>query len=151
MKYALSILTFIILSTFSVSASARTITAFKDSPSILTIAQFMYDSAEDMPVSTRMGDRKIAIKDFSNCIDVTGDEVYTDVEEAIKRVLRFYPDEDLPFEQALVDLQDYIDHVSYKKCEFTKKTSQSKVVSSYYVDLSDKIHLRLDNVALSAE
>lgn len=111
----------------------------------------MYDSAEDMPVSTRMGDRKITIKDFSHCTDVSSDEVYNDVEEAIKRVLRFYPDEDLPFEQALVDLQDYIDHGPYKKCEFTKKTTQSKVVSSYYVDVSDKIHLRLDNVALSAE
>jgi hypothetical protein len=151
MKYAFLLFTFITFLTFTTSAFARTVASFKDSPAIQTVAQFMYDSAEDMPLSTRMSDRKLSIKDFTKCSDVGGDDVFTDVEESIKRVLRFYPDEDIPFEQALLDLEDYIDHQYFKKCTFEKKTSQSKIISTYYVDLNDKIHLRLDNIALSAE
>jgi hypothetical protein len=151
MKYAFSVFILSIFVTFSSNANARSITSFRDSQAILAVAQFMYDVAEDMPVSTRIGDRKLNLKDFSKCTEVSSDEVYNDVEEAIKKVLRFYPDEDIPFEQALVDLEDYIDHKMYKKCNFEKKNAQSKVISAYYVDTSDKIHLRLDNITLTAE
>lgn len=151
MKYALSIFIFTILATFSVDSSARTIKSFRDSQAILTVAQFMYDAAEDMPVSTRMGDKKINLKDFSKCSNVPGSDVLSEVEEAIKKVLRFYPDEDIPFEQALIDLEDYIDNRNYKKCNFVNKSTQSKVYSSYFVDENDDVHLRLDNIALIAE
>lgn len=151
MKYALSLFIFIVAATFSVDSSARTIKSFRDSQAILTVAQFMYDAAEDMPVSTRIGDKKINLSDFSKCSDVAGSDVLFEVEEAIKKVLRFYPDEDIPFEQALVDLEDYIDNRTYKKCNFVKKSNQSKVLSSYFVDENDDVHLRLDKIALTAE
>lgn len=150
MKYAFLFL-FLSTTLMSASASARTITSFKDSDAITAVAQFMYDVAEDLPVSSRLTDKKIVIKDYSRCTDVDASLVLEDAEAAIKRVLRFYPDEDIPFEQAIVDLEDYLDHKTFKKCLFEKKTSQSRIKSTYYVDASNKIHLRLDNVALTAE
>lgn len=150
MKYALSILAFAFLSV-STEASARTITAFRDSDAITTIAQFMYDVAEDVPVSFKLSDKKINIKDFSQCTEVDAAKVLDHVESSIKKVLRYYPDEDVPFEQALIDMEDYLDGRTYKKCVFEKKSAQSKTVSTYYTDLSNKIHLRLDNLLLSVE
>nr|BDT28896.1 hypothetical protein BHI3_23620 [Bacteriovorax sp. HI3] len=150
MKYAL--FTFIaVCSLSSFEASARTINSFRDSDAITGIAQFMYDVSEDMPSSYRLTDKKINIKDFSKCTTVGADAVLDDVESSIKKVLRYYPDEDVPFEQAIVDLEDYLDHAKFKKCQFEKKNAQSKVLSTYYVDASDKIHLRVDNVLLTAE
>ncbi len=64
MKYAFSILTALLFITTTSSASARTIYAFKDSNAIMTIAQFMYDVAEDVPVSGRLTDKKINLIDF---------------------------------------------------------------------------------------
>lgn len=150
MKYALfTLIAFFSLSSFS--AQARTITSFKDSDALTGIAQFMYDASEDIPSSYRLSDRKMNIKDFSKCSTVNAESVFKDVESSIKKVLRYYPDEDVPFEQALIDLEDYLDHANFKKCRFEKKTAQSKILSTYYVDLSDKIHLRVDNVILLAE
>lgn len=151
MKYAFSILFIIVSLSFTADASARTINSFHDSEAITTIALFMYDIAEDIPVSTRISDKKINIKDFSKCSDAEALDVLADVEKTVKRVLRFYPDEELPFEQALIDMEDYLDFQSYKKCVFENKSATSSIKTIYYTDLSDKIHLRLDNVALTPE
>ena len=104
MKYALSFffMSFFI-ATFSTDASARSITSFRQSDSISAVAEFMYDVGEDLPVSTRMSDKKINVKDISKCVDVTSKEVLDDVDSAIRKVMRFYPDEELPFEEALSD------------------------------------------------
>ena len=150
MKYAFSLF-ITCLAAFTLDAHARTIFSFRDSLAITTVAQFMYDVAEDLPVSARLSDKKINIKDFSTCEDVSAKEVQFDVENAIKRVLRFYPDEEIPFEQAIVDLEDYLDYQSYKKCTFENKSIQSHIKTTYYTDTRDKIHLRLDNVALTLE
>jgi hypothetical protein len=151
MKYALSILSFLFLTLNTSPVFARTIKSFQDSDAIMSVARFMYDAAEDMPISTRISDKKINIKDMSGCKNVSADEVLASVEAAIKKVMRFYPDEDIPGEQALVDLEDYLDHRDYKECDFNTKSKQSQVVSQYFLDTRDEIHLRLDNVALKAE
>ena len=150
MKYAF-FLFIACLTINSQSAFARTINSFSDSDALTGIAQFMYDVGEDMSSSYRLSDKKINIKDFTKCTNVKADDAFSDVESSIKKVLRYYPDEDVPFEQALIDLEDYLDHANLKKCKFEKKTAQSKIISTYYVDASDKIHLRVDNVLLTAE
>jgi hypothetical protein len=152
MKYALSLLCLsFYIATSSIDASARTITSFRQSESITTIAEFMYDAGEDIPVSTRMTDKKINLKDTSKCVTVTSQEVLEDVDTAIRKIMRFYPDEELPFEEALIDMEDYLDHQTFKKCILIKKRAQSLVRSSYYLNSDDKIHLRLDNITLMAE
>ena len=152
MKYALSILSLsFFIATFSTDVSARSITSFRQSDAITAVAQFMYDVGEDIPESTRLTDKKINLKDLSKCQDVTSQEVLEDVDSAIRKVMRFYPDEDVPFEEALIDMEDYLDHQSYKKCSLIKRRDQSLVRSSYYLNSDDKIHLRLDNITLLAE
>ena len=151
MKYALSIFVLFFFAVISTEASARTIKSFKDSEAITTIAQFMYDVGEDIPVSSRLSDKKINIRDYSKCTDVNAADVLEDVEQSIKRVLRYYPDEEVPFEEALIDLTDYLDNKSFKKCLFEKRSSNFRTKSSYYVDATDRIHVRVDNVALTSE
>lgn len=152
MKYALSILVLpFLIAAYSSDASARSITSFRQSDSISAVAEFMYDVGEDIPVSTRITDKKINLKDFSKCSIVTAEEVLDDVSAAIRKVMRFYPDEEVPFEEALIDMEDYLDHQSYRKCTLVKRREQSLVRSSYYANSDDKIHLRLDNITLIAE
>lgn len=152
MKYALSILVLpFLIAAYSSDASARSITSFRQSDSISAVAEFMYDVGEDLPVSSRITDKKINLKDFSKCPTVTSEEVLDDVSAAIRKVMRFYPDEDVPFEEALIDMEDYLDHQSYRKCTLIKRREQSLVRSLYYVNSDDKIHLRLDNITLIAE
>lgn len=151
MKSALPFLFLAVLFLSPQSASAKTIKSFKDSYAITTIAQFMYDVAEDVPMSIRLSDRKMNVKDFSGCDSISSRQVLRDVESAIKKVLRYYPDEEVPFEEALDDFEDYLDGAKYYKCQFSKKYSQSKMITNYYVDTTNKIHLRVDNITLLTE
>ena len=151
MKYALFILVLTFNSLLSMDVSARTVTSFKDSSAITLVALFMYDVAEDLPISSRISDKKINIKDYSQCTNTTASEILKDVEAAIKRVQCFYPDEDIPFDQAIIDLEDYLDNKTFTKCLFIKNTSQSNIKSSYYFDSSNRVHFRLDNIALILE
>ena len=151
MKYALSFFIFSIFSISIVHASERTIVKFSDSDSILTVAQFMSDAAEDIPVSARLSDKKVNIKDFSKCTTVTAALVLKDVEATMKKILRYYPDEELPIAEALSDVENFLDNQTYKKCELRKIATESVTRTSYYVNETDSIHLRLDNIALVTE
>lgn len=151
MKYALSIFCLSFIAAFSTNASARSITSIHQSESIKAISVFMYDAGEDIPGSIRMSDKKINLTDTSKCIDVTSQDILDEVNKAIKKVMRFYPDEELPFEEALLDMEDYLDYQAYKKCIFIDNNTTSRVTSSYYLNSDDKIHLRLDNITLTAE
>lgn len=117
----------------------------------MTVTDFMYDVVEDIPVATGLNDKRLIVKDLSRCIQVKADVIMNDVESGIKRVLRVYPDEDIPVEQALIDLEDYLDNQTFMKCNFVTTSSKSYIESIYYVDLSDKIHLRMDNISLLSE
>lgn len=144
MKYA-----FFALFTFAsliANAQSRTITSFKKSDAITTIAQFMYEVSGDLQEQVRISDRKIANVNYKECKLVSVDAVLDDVLSSIKQVIRYYPDEDLPFEEAIVDFEDYFDSQVFHSCSFMKKAKNSMINSVYYVDTSDRIHLRIDKI-----
>ncbi len=147
MKYALLLFIF----SFTQTASARTITSFKNSDAITAVTQFMSDVRDDLPQSVLITDKKIALKDSSNCIDVSVAAVMDDAIKGIKKVLRFYPDEELPIEQALIDLEDYLDNKSFKKCLFERTTKDHLIKTTYFLDTTNKIHLRMDNRTLLSD
>jgi hypothetical protein len=132
-------------------ANARQIENLKDSPAITTLSQFILDVSEDLNVTTQLSDKKFKLNDLSNCTVVSADDVLNDVELSFKRVLHFYPDEDISFEQSILDLRDYLDQQTFQKCSFVVKTKKSILKSIYYNDLNNKIYLRLDNLTLIAE
>lgn len=127
---------------------ARTITSFNDSPALVTIAQFMIDNAEDMAVSSRISDKKLKVNDQSACEVVSSSLVIAEVQSAIKSVLRMYPDEELPLEEAMNDLQDYVGTGSLVKCNVIQINQHKKILVSYFFDSTDKIHVKVDTVTL---
>lgn len=144
MKYAL--LLFSVL--FTASVQARSITSFKDSYALLSIAQFMSDAKEDLPHAVLLSDKKINIKDASACVKVSSADVIEEATVAIKKVLRFYPDEELPIDEALSDLEDYLDNKSFKRCLFEKTTKDHLIKTTYFMNAGNSIHLRVDNITL---
>ncbi|MBC7541037.1 MAG: hypothetical protein H7281_19620 [Bacteriovorax sp.] len=147
MKYAFL---FLALSfSFSTLSLANTINSFNDSQAIATIAQFMNDNAEDMPVSVAMTDKKLKLKDSSTCTTVTSAEVLSVVETAIKSVLRLYPDEELPIEEALTDLTDYVGPGPLKKCNVVQINNHKNITSVYFFDSQDKVHVKVDTITLT--
>lgn len=146
MKYAFFVFLFIL--SFSSSIHARTISSFNDSPALQTIAQFMADNGEDMVISNRLSDKKLTVKDTSACVVVNSSEVMSVVLSAIKGVLRLYPDEELPIDEALDDLQSYVGYGSLIKCSLEQQNAHKKISVLYYFDLSHKIHIKVDTITL---
>jgi len=146
MKYAFLLLA---LCTFIPSPSyANPITSFNDSQAILTIAQFMRDNADDMPTSSRISDKKIKIKDPSTCEVVNPSVVIKEVHTAIKSVLRMFPDEELPLEEAMDDLKKYVGTGPLRHCKLVQENQHKKIFVSYFFDSTDKIHVKVDTVVL---
>ena len=116
MKYAHFIL--ILTVVFIQSAHARTVTSFKKSDSLTAMAQFLYEVAPDVPASVKLSDRKVALIEYKSCQLVGTSVVLEDAEDSIRRVLRYFPDEEVPFEEALVDLEDYLDGQKFYQCFF---------------------------------
>lgn len=146
MKYALLFL-FILFSNLQPSY-AKNIKSFSDSTALTNIAQFMIESSEDLPVSNRISDMRLVVKDTSSCVQVNKEAVINDVGSAIFNVLRFYPDEELPIEEALSDLSDYLKSDSYFKCVYSQNNIQALKSVTYYFDIKNEIHVKVDTIAL---
>ncbi len=149
MKYAFCVLFALFL--INTNSYAQTIKSFSDSPALISIAEFMEDSASDMKTSYRISDKKLKFKDTSTCQIVPKSAVLKEVESAVKKVLRLYPDEELPFEDALNDLADYLVDSSYKKCVIAGSNLVKEVSSVYFFNGSDNIHVKVDTITLVAE
>lgn len=147
MKYAFFMCALILFNNPSAKARAA-ITSFNDSPALMTIAQFMMDNAEDMPVSSRISDKKLKVMSGTVCEVVNAHTVVSEVESAINKMLRVYPDEELPVEEALSDLEIYVGQNSLKKCKVTQTNDHKKINVSYFYDSKDVIHIKIDTVTL---
>jgi hypothetical protein len=150
MKYAFFIFSILlsIQSAFAQSASVTPIKSFDDSDALVSVVQFMNDVREDLPNAVTLSDKKTIIKDTTKCFEVTSEEVFTETLKGIKKVLRFYPDEELPLEEAVADLESYLGSKSYSRCVFEKTTKEHIIKTIYFFDLKDKTHLRVDNWTL---
>ena len=140
MKYAFLFLASLLLN--SPSLYAHPINSFDESQAIVNISHFMVDSTEDMPVSVRISDKKLSIADVSTCKDVAASDVVNEVSLAIKNVLRFYPDEELPIEDALNDLADYLGTETYKKCIFLQNNTHQNLRAAYFFNSKNIKHVK---------
>jgi len=147
MKYA-----FLILSFFFIQSSfAVTITSFNDSPALLNVLEFIKDSANDLKVSNRISEKKLAVVDSSKCIDVKAPVVLNEVEVAIQNVLRYYPDEELPLDEAYEDLSTLLGVHTFKKCTFFYTNEKMKMKTVYFENAADSVHIKVDTITLIAQ
>ena len=149
MKYAFLFL--FIFSFFLVSNNSfATIKSFKDSQNLTIISQFMQDNLEDLPVAYRINDKKLKSTQLNNCTEVTADSIIKDVANAIKVELRRFPDEELPVENALNDLKEYLDDQAFKKCEFDYQSyDHLSIHSNYYFNKENSVHVNMDIITLT--
>jgi len=147
MKYAF--LVFAIL--FVQSSFAVTITSFNDSPALLNVLEFIKDSASDLPVSNRISEKKMAVADSSKCIEVKAPVVLHEVEVAIQNVLRYYPDEELPLDEAYDDLTTLLGVHSFKKCTFFYTNEKMKMKTVYFENAIGSVHIKVDTITLIAQ
>jgi hypothetical protein len=146
MKYAFFIC--IIFSLYAPTCFSNNISQFSDSLAINSIAQFLSDNAEDMPISARISDKKLFIPDTSRCTMASSLEVILQVEAAINKVLRLFPDEEQPIDEAINDLTQYLGPGPYTKCQFNYRNNQKIINSVYYFDRTDLIHVKVDTITL---
>jgi len=140
MKYAAFFISFFILST----VHARTINSFKQSYAILSIASMLADNAEDLKVSYRISDKKNLITDVSKCTRVESNVALTAFKEAMDSVLRIFPDEEIPYNEALEDMKDYLDATPLTLCKFIHAGIETQVNTLYFFDNASKTYLRID-------
>ena len=147
MKYALIIFSLI----FSLQVNARQIQSLSSSYAINQILSYLNDNVEEFHAVYRLSDKSFVIKDASNCSNVEARDVALEVKKSFDKILLKFPDEELPFNEAVIDLKDFLDNRSYLRCVNNSINSRNeKVQSIFYIsqnDVNNQIHLRMDNVA----
>ena len=144
MKYAAFFICLFISIQISTSAEARTIFSFKQSDAIQSIANMLSENAEDLKVSFQISDKKNIIKDTTQCSQVESNVALLSFKEAMDSVLRMFPDEEIPYNEAMADMKDYLDMTPLTLCKFVRAGIETQVITLYFFDKSDKIHLRID-------
>lgn len=147
MKYAFLFLAIL----FVQSASAITITSFNDSPALLNILEFIKDSASDLKTSNRISEKKMTIADPSKCAEAKAPAVLNEIEVAIHNVLRYYPDEELPLDEAYDDLITLLGSHTFKKCTFYYSNDKMKMKTVYFENAADSVHIKVDTITLLTE
>jgi hypothetical protein len=151
MKYAFFVLFSSIA--FSTNASALTITSFSDSPALMNVLEFVKDSGADLKVSNRVSEKKLTItsSEETKCTDVPAALVQNEIENSIQNVLRYYPDEELPLDDAYNDLQTLLGSFIYKKCIFYTSNDHMKLKTSYFYNAPGTVHIKVDTITLLTE
>jgi hypothetical protein len=143
MKYAAF---FICLLVLSFNTYARTITSFKQSDAIQSISNMLSENDEDLQTAFKISDKKYAIRDMSKCGPVDPSVAWHAFKDAIDSLTKLFPDEEIPVQEALNDMKDYLDNTPLTLCKFFYNNSEKQTVMLYFFDKSDKIHLRVDRV-----
>jgi hypothetical protein len=148
MKYALLIFSIL----FSFNIFSREINFLSQSSSINEVISYMNDNREEFASYYKLSDKAFEIKNYEGCVVVSDKEIIRDFQKSFKLILSKFPDEELPFNDALMDLENYLDHQSYYQCSKVGSNSNGdKVEVHYYQSLNKEIHLRIDNIAPANE
>lgn len=149
MKFGL--LLFIFLVSIISNSNARELTRLKDSHSLQVVLNFFYENREDFKYYPRLKDLKEIDLDTKECIKVSSREVLKEVKANIEFVFNKYPDEELPVEAALFDVEQYLAGDSFIRC--TKEfLFQDKVIATIFyqsVHFHPTKSFRLDQIATS--
>lgn len=143
MKYAAF---FIALFLFT-SVQARTIYNLNQSSALQTISNMLSEYAEDLGTSYQFTDKPLTIKDVSKCTQVESNIAILSFKEAMDSVLKTFPDEPIPYNEALADMKDYIGTAPLTLCKFLRPGLETEVVTLYFFDLLSKTHLRIDKTS----
>lgn len=143
MKYAAFFICLFISIQIS-TTEARTIFSFKQSDAIQSISNILSENAEDLKVSFQVSDKKIIIKDTTQCVQVDSSVALLSFKEAMDSVLKIFPDEEIPYYEALADMKDYLDMAPLTLCKFVRAGLETQVITLYFFNTSSKIHLRID-------
>jgi hypothetical protein len=147
MKYALIIFSLL----FSLQVNARHVESLSSSYAINQILSYLNDNVEEFHAVYRLSDKSFVIKDVSKCSQVSAKDVALEVKKSFDKILLKFPDEELPFNEAFIDLKDFLDNQNYLRCANSSVNSRNELVQSiFYIsqnDIHNQIHLRMDNVA----
>ena len=108
----------------------------------------MNEVKEDLPEAVLLSDKKLKIIQPENCEQVSSDVVLSETLKGIKKVIRFYPDEELPLEEAYADLDSYIGNKTYTKCVIERVVRDQEIKTYYYLNTIDRKALRMDIITL---
>jgi hypothetical protein len=147
MKYAFLVFSILFIQT----SFAVTITSFNDSPALLNILEFIKDSASDLKISNRISEKKMIIADPAKCVQAKAPVVLNEIEGAIQNVLRYYPDEELPIDEAYDDLITLLGSHNFKKCTFYYANEKIKMKTVYFENAADSVHIKVDTITLLTE
>lgn len=130
--------------------SSETLTqmrSLKDSSSLTIVREFMTSVRADLESYYVINDRHLKLPAKHICTMKTKADVVRLVTKSIMHTLKLYPDEELPVEEAILDLKSYLRADTYEMCTFSRVVKEEKYEHTLFYSQSGTFYLRLDFIA----
>lgn len=134
MTRALFILSFMVFTFHSQAAG------FRDAKALRYIIATMNEASSDLNTFYRLSDKKYQIPQSAQCLPSSSQEAYDYGKKAIDHFIEFYSDEDLPYDQALGELAEFLSFGVTQKCRYVVKNRDFSVDTNVFISEGSELN-----------
>ncbi len=139
---------FSLLISFSISAAsvsyAQVPRLERGSVALLTVLDAIYDASFDFDGVYTITHNIHFLTEKRDCDLVPADVLYDHFRTIFDEFISYYPDEDLPYEQALVDLSLLAQNGEFKRCKESLENARYSVEVTHYQSMVNDLWIRIE-------
>jgi len=127
----------LVLSLSAPVAKASEFRSIADYPVLEEVLDFVNEASYDLDSYFKMEEMEDLSFDSMSCSKVSAKELYQFIKKEFKKVNDFYPEEGVPFKQALIELDHFLGHNNYLKCERVEDKDKYQIISHFFQSVEE--------------
>lgn len=129
---------------FASAAQAQVPRLERGSVALLTVLDAIYDASFDFDGVYTITHNIHFLTEKRDCDIVPAEVLYDHFKGIFEEFISYYPDEDLPYDQALVDLSLLAQDGEFKRCKETLETARYSLDVTHYQSLLNDLWIRVE-------
>jgi hypothetical protein len=141
--HTLRTLTFIFITSLALNANASDVKRIDEGHSLFTVLSAFNDARFDLDGYYEVAQKVQYVGSDRACEIVASDTIVNHFQLAVKHYRAFYPDEELPFGQAISDLREFVGvDTEYEQCVEKASDDFEELEVTHYLSIDTGINLR---------
>jgi hypothetical protein len=146
MKFALPLFAVcvVLLSAVAEARPRYPVRGFGQSNALSIVLDTIYDASFDFEGMYLISHNIDFLGDKKTCTTVSVQVILRHFKKIFDEFISYYPDEELPYDQALKDLKKIVGNGKYQRCHEVSTTSRGHVDVTHYQSLDSELWIRIE-------
>lgn len=118
--------------------------SFHDSGALIRVLDAIYDASFDFEGLYIITHNVEFLGEKQKCEIVSSAALVAHIKKIFQEFISYYPDEELPFDEALKDLKEIAGGSDFKRCYERQEDPRAYVEVTHYQSLSTKLWIRIE-------